>query len=130
MPKVRVSHFITKNISISKENSSSFINKPSDKKEITSPKNEKIIQQSSGKATFTQSSSRKVSARQKEILLTSAEAKYATIPRKQNSRIIQNEILQESALFRDISNQKRIVPSCLKRNEERFEASSLVHLTS
>lgn len=84
MQKVRISHFTAKNIPISKENCA---NVP--------------VHDSNVVPSAVQSFKSK---KQREILVASVEAKYASVPHRPYSELVQGEIRKAAAVFRGISN--------------------------
>lgn len=108
MPKVRLSHFISKNIPVTAENSLSFRHYPESNSEV-------ISQSISGDSATNKNCLKSLGKRKQEILETSIEKKYVSIPKKSHSESIQKEISKLATAFRDITNkhkktQKRITP--------------------
>lgn len=96
MPKVRVSHFVAKNIPITPENSSSC-----EPQSVSTQEHD--IQSSRSPDNKPEKQAARISIRRREIIATSQEAKYASVPKKQYSKRIEEEIFKEAALFRYVS---------------------------
>lgn len=122
MPKVRISHFITKGIPVTAENSSDFVRQsefvqvPESAVAVsTSCDNTQSLSATKTNNRISSKPSARLSIRQREIIATSAEAKYAAVPRKKHSKLIKDEIIKEATLFRYISAKSKKA-SCRSRS--------------
>lgn len=97
MPKVRISHFVTKNIPITPEITSTCKGQIESSSITTIPEVVELKKESS-----------RVSVKRKEVIQASKEATFASIPVKKRSKVIEEEVLKEVKRFRSI-------PSTTKR---------------
>lgn len=123
MPKVRISHFTIKGIRITSENSATCETSvgvsPSDNLANRGQTSETSIgvpnsarrEKTSGRSVQNQSGAvrkekqSRISKKKREILETTSEARYASVPQRKHSSIIENEIIKETARFRQGSKR-------------------------
>lgn len=101
MPKIRISHYITKKIPISKENSSSDSVKESE------PVQTKENFQDKPKTNDFLKLQLPLKGQKKTLAAPSFESRYAFTPKKQTSHLLEDKIREEAIVFREIANRPK-----------------------
>ncbi len=116
MPKIRISHFVTKGISINKENCSNIVTKesfPIHSSSSENPSEQRLPINSSNTQKHTEvriktgQENIPKSFRKRELFITSIESRYASTPVRQHLKTIKDEISQSATVFREIINKTR-----------------------